>query len=75
MLSFIYTIFILHIRLIFLLELLDSLTEAELDNFELINGISRERIAKQTSKSVDDVNQLVFFYKQTRILSTWLKLK
>ena len=75
MLSFIYTIFILHIRLIFLLELLDSLTEAELDNFELINGISRERIAKQTSKSVDDVNQLVFFYKPTRILSTWLKLK
>ena len=64
----------IHVKIYFI-ELLDSLTEAELDNFELINGISRERIAKQTSKSVDDVNQLIFFYKQTRILSTWLKVK
>jgi signal recognition particle GTPase len=51
------------------------MSEAELDNPDLINGAAKERIAASTGQSVEIVAQLLFYYKQTRILSTWLKMR
>jgi hypothetical protein len=36
---------------------------------------ARERIARASGKSVDDVGKLLYFYKQTKIVATWLQLK
>ena len=55
--------------------MLDAMTEAELDNPEKINGPARERIARTTGRSVDDVVRLVYFFKQSLIICTWLQLK
>jgi signal recognition particle GTPase len=55
--------------------MMDTMTDAELDNPELINGKSRERISKASGKSEDDVSRLVFFYKQSLIVATWLQQK
>ena len=37
--------------------------------------LARERIARSSGKSVDDVGKLLYFYKQTKIVATWLQLK
>ena len=55
--------------------MLDAMTDAELDNPEKINGPSRERIARATGRSVDDIVRLVYFYKQSLIICTWLQMK
>ena len=57
------------------IEMLESLTPAELDNADLINGVARERIARQSNKSVDDVSKMVFFFRQSRVMATWLHMK
>ena len=55
--------------------MLDAMTDDELDNPEKINGAARERIARSAGKSADDVVRLVYFYKQSLIICTWLQLK
>jgi len=37
--------------------------------------LARERIARTSGKSIDDVGKLLYFYKQTKIVATWLQLK
>ena len=56
-------------------SMLDAMTDAELDSPEGINGPARERIARAASKSVDDVVRMIFFYKQSLVLFTWLQMK
>lgn len=51
------------------------MTDDELNNHELINGVTRERISRASSQPVDNIVNLVFYYKQSKVLSTWLKLK
>jgi signal recognition particle GTPase len=56
-------------------SMLDAMTDNELDNPEKINGPARERIARAASRNVDDVARMVYFYKQSLVLFTWLQLK
>lgn len=56
-------------------SMLDAMTEVELDYPEKINRPARERIARATGRSVDDVVRLTYFYKQSLIICTWLQLK
>lgn len=56
-------------------SMLDAMTDVELDNPEKINGPARERIARAAGRSVDDVVRLVYFFKQSLIICTWLQLK
>jgi hypothetical protein len=56
-------------------ELLDKMTPAELDNPDLVNGQARLRIAVAAGKPVEDVSRLLFFYRQSLIVCTWLKMK
>jgi len=55
--------------------LLDAMTDAELENPESINGAARERIAAKAGKTQDDVTRMLFFYKQSLIICTWLQTK
>lgn len=55
--------------------ILDTMTEKELDTPESINGVSRERIAKTSGKSVDEVNKLMSTYQQSQIIAKWLHQK
>jgi len=55
--------------------MLDAMTDAELDNPGTISGPSRERIARSASKNVDEVVRMIFFYKQSLVLFTWLQMK
>eukprot|EP01035_Chromulina_nebulosa_P019429 gene19429-25307_t len=55
--------------------ILDAMTPLELDNTELINGIAIERISKQSNQPVDVVGKMIYFYKQTLMIHTWLRLK
>jgi len=55
--------------------MLDVMTDAELDRPHEINGQARERIAKASGRGADEVARLVFFYRQSLILCTWLQAK
>ena len=47
----------------------------EIDNPELLTGIVREKIVKTSGKTVEDLNKLLFVYKQSLIVHTWLQEK
>ena len=55
--------------------MLDAMSSEELDNPGLIKGPQRERIAQSTGKPVDEVQRLLFFYKQSVVIATWLQIK
>lgn len=55
--------------------MLDAMTEAELENPELIKATARDRIAKASGKTAEDVSKLMYSYKQTLIVHAWLQLK
>ena len=56
-------------------NIMEKMTVQELEDFTLINGAAKLRVSKDSGKSVDDVNKLLFHFRQTLIMSTWLKLK
>eukprot|EP00600_Ochromonadales_sp_CCMP1393_P006223 CAMPEP_0174959716 /NCGR_PEP_ID=MMETSP0004_2-20121128/3329_1 /TAXON_ID=420556 /ORGANISM="Ochromonas sp., Strain CCMP1393" /LENGTH=174 /DNA_ID=CAMNT_0016208061 /DNA_START=163 /DNA_END=687 /DNA_ORIENTATION=- len=56
-------------------ELLDSLSDSELDDPDSIDGKAKERISQTSGKSIDDVNRLLLFYRQSQIVQQWLILK
>ena len=56
-------------------ELLDACSPAELDNPALIKGPQRDRIATSTGKPLDEVQKLMFYYKQSVVIATWLQMK
>ena len=55
--------------------ILEKMTEDELNNKSDVNGMARERLAKTSGKTIDEVNKMVFFYKQSLAVATWLQLK
>lgn len=55
--------------------MLATMTPAELDNVDLVNGPARERIARQVSKSPDEVAKMVFFFRQSLVMAKWLQMK
>lgn len=55
-------------------DMIDAMTDEEIDHpLEKLNGTARERISRTTGKSTDDVTRLLFFFKQSLIVSTWLQ--
>ena len=46
-------------------EILDVMTPEELDNYEVIKGANRARIARASGKTDEDVSKCLFFFKNT----------
>jgi len=55
--------------------LLDSFKEEELNDINLVTGAVKARVAAQSGKPIDEVNKLIYFYRQSLIVANWLKLK
>lgn len=55
--------------------MLDVFTEQELDDPSLVDTKAKERIARASGKTVDEVSRLITFYKQSLIVQQWLALK
>ena len=55
--------------------LLDSFKEEELNDITLVTGAVKARVATQAGKPIDEVNKLIFFFRQSLIIANWLKLK
>lgn len=47
----------------------------EIDNPDLLTGPAREKIAKMSGRTIEDLNQLIFVYKQSLIVYLWLQEK
>ena len=56
-------------------ETIDAMSDKELDDPDTIDGKARERIAAKAGKTMDDVTRMLFFYKQSLIICTWLQMK
>lgn len=55
--------------------MLDSMSLDELEDLGKVTGIVKIRVSKDTGKSVDEVNRLIYFYKQSLVIATWLRMK
>ena len=51
------------------------MTEAELNDVNIINGKAKERIALESGQSTESIRELVFSFKQTTIIQQWLRIK
>ena len=47
----------------------------EIDNPDLLTGPAREKIAKLSGRTIEDLNKLLFVYKQSLIVYIWLQEK
>lgn len=56
-------------------EMLDAMTERELDDPLSLDVAAKERIGRATGKTVEDVSKLIQYYKQTLIMQQWLMMK
>ncbi len=56
-------------------SMLDAMSAAELEDAQLIKGPQRERIARSAGKPVDEVQKLIFYYKQSVVIASWLQMK
>mmetsp|Transcript_29935 Transcript_29935/g.28616 ORF Transcript_29935/g.28616 Transcript_29935/m.28616 type:complete len:204 (-) Transcript_29935:351-962(-) len=56
-------------------ELMDVMTEKELDNPELVTGLVKTRISMKSGRSIDEVGKLIHMYKQSKVIAEWLQLK
>lgn len=56
-------------------EMLDAMTDSELDSPETINGVARQRISAKSGHPTDDVARMLYFFKQSLVMHTWLEVK
>lgn len=56
-------------------DVLDKMSDDELDHPEKINGPIRDRIAGTAGVNVDEVSKLLMAYKQGMITQRWLQMK
>jgi signal recognition particle GTPase len=56
-------------------ELMDVMTEKELDNPELITGLVKTRISMKSGRTPEEVGKLIHMYKQSKVIATWLQEK
>jgi signal recognition particle GTPase len=56
-------------------DILDKMSDQELDHPETINGPVRDRIALTAGVSIDEVNKLLLAHKQGLITQKWLLMK
>jgi hypothetical protein len=52
--------------------MMDSMTDAELEAPDTIKQPARERISKASGKNLDEVTKLLWSFKQSLIVHTWL---
>ena len=55
--------------------LIGALTESELDHPERLTAVDKLRIQSSSGQSLDEVNRMLFLYKQTRIIHEWIRIK
>ena len=55
--------------------LIGALTESELDHPDRITATDKLRIQSSSGQSLDEVNRMLFLFKQTRIIHEWVRLK
>lgn len=55
--------------------MLSTFTEQELDEPALVDTKAKERIARDSGKTVDDVSKMLTYYKQSLIVQQWLTMK
>lgn len=57
-------------------EIVKCMSDSELDSTEAnLSGSAKQRIAKASARSIDEVTRMDFFYKQSLTVATWLQLK
>jgi signal recognition particle GTPase len=55
--------------------MLGVMTDKELDDPMSIDTSTKERVSRDTGKSVEEVSRLLQYYKQSLIVQQWLQLK
>ena len=55
--------------------MLDAMTDKELDEPLLIDTAARERVARTSGKTEEEVARLLVFYKQSLIVQTYLVMR
>lgn len=53
-------------------EILDVMTVQEIDNPDSLTGTHKARICAASSKTPEDMSRLIFVWKQSLIVHTWL---
>jgi hypothetical protein len=52
-----------------------TMSPRELDNLDELNGEAKNRLAKNSGKTIDEINRLVHCFKQSMVVSNWLQTK
>jgi signal recognition particle GTPase len=60
---------------VYFTEMLDAMTDKELDDPLSMDMAARERVSRAANKSVDDVTKLLHYHKQTLVMQQWLMVK
>lgn len=55
--------------------MLDVMNVQEIENPESFNGSTKERIIKASGKTAEDLTRMIYVWKQTLIVYTWLQEK
>ena len=56
-------------------DILDVMTVHEIDNPDSLTGLMKERIYKASGMGPTEVSRLLFVYKQSLVVHTWLQEK
>lgn len=51
------------------------LTPAELEDPSLVNGIVRARVAAASGMPLEQIQRIMNFYNQSRVMQAWIKVK
>ena len=54
-------------------EMLDVMTVQEIDNPDSLTGPNKARICTASGKSPEDMSRMIFMWKQSLIMHTWLQ--
>lgn len=55
--------------------MLDVMNVQEIENPESFNGSTKERIIKASGKTAEDLTRMIYVWKQTLVVHTWLQEK
>jgi hypothetical protein len=61
--------------IVIFLEILDAIPQVDLDNIENLSAIKKAEISKSTGKTLEEINFLVIYFKQSALIHEWLMLK
>lgn len=56
-------------------DILDVMTVQEIDNPDSLTGLMKERIYKASGMGPAEVSRLLYVYKQSLVVHTWLQEK